>query len=439
MGRVRKRDVQPVGLEWRDPVWYAVFTTPEGARLRRSTGCAKHEVDKALARRAELEREAHDPHRRTQRTTLRDVLMAFLEGRAALVRAGKRSDATLRYYLQKASILRGYFEPDANDTLGTGLFPIQALDAHAVEGFIETRRNDGVDDRTIHKELGLLRGALRGARRRGEFDGDWAAILTLPDDFDVTYRPRRNFLTREQLPLLLDALPRPRAAVVAFIVATTCELGALQRARREDLPRDPQGNVQVVHIRGTKRATRDRWVPIVTADQRELIAFALAHADGTGGALFSRWSNMRRDLRQAVEKVRTESGVQLPTISPNDLRRTAGSWLRAAGVATDHVAKVMGHSTSRMVELVYGHLTTSELARLMQAAVARIEPPPVMALAERPDAIRVSTKTLPNAPTPKGRATPIGRPEAPPTPRNPVPRGGIEPSTRGFSIRCSTY
>ena len=167
-----------------------------------------------------------------------------------------------------------------------------------------------------------------------------------------------------------------------------------------------------------------------------LMAFAMKNADGTNGALFSRWSNMRRDLRDAVARV-AQTGVPLPIVSPNDLRRTAGSWLRAAGIATDHVAKVMGHSTSRMVELVYGHLTSGELTRLMQSAVERSGVLPAIDL-DTPAAIRVSTKTLPNAPTPKERAGQFGRSTHHATPRNPVPRNGIEPPTRGFSIRCST-
>ena len=136
------------------------------------------------------------------------------------------------------------------------------------------------------------------------------------------------------------------------------------------------------------------------------MAFALELADGTEGALFHSWSNIRRDLRDAIDCVNVIEAAAgrplLPYVSPNDLRRTAGSWLRAEGVALDHVAKCMGHKDSKMVELVYGQLTTDELTNLMRRAVGKaptkraarsktavaLKPRPA-----RPRKIRVSTKS----------------------------------------------
>ncbi len=55
---------------------------------------------------------------------------------------------------------------------------------------------------------------------------------------------------------------------MAFIVATPAEWGATDRARREDVTEDQ------VHVRGTKRDTRDRVVPLVFPDQFALVEFA---------------------------------------------------------------------------------------------------------------------------------------------------------------------
>jgi len=52
------------------------------------------------------------------------------------------------------------------------------------------------------------------------------------------------------------------------------------RARREDVSED----LAFVRIRGTKRRTRDRVVPIVTKDQRTLLKYALEHAQGEKGS-----------------------------------------------------------------------------------------------------------------------------------------------------------
>jgi len=113
-------------------------------------------------------------------------------------------------------------------------------------------------------------------------------------------------------------------------------------------------------VRGTKRATRWRTVPIGSRDQRTLLEYAVQHAKGPrDGALFLAWQNIRRDLREACKRVGIES------CSPNDLRRTCLSWLRASGVAPHLLAPVAGHADSRMVERVYGRLQPSELAALI--------------------------------------------------------------------------
>ncbi len=468
-------DANPDGLEWRAPYWYAVFYDAAGARQRRSTRCRLEDADRALALRAQWEADARDPHHRAAATTLRDVLSRFVSGRDALVTQGKRSAATIRYYLQKAGVLRGFFERDANDDRNEGLFAVADLTTSHIDGYIDTRRNDGVDDTSIKKELAVLRAGLKAAKRRGEFSGDLDVLFTLPDDFDPKYRPRKRVLTRDQLGELIARLPANRAAQVTFIVATSCELGALLRARPEDVVRGAKKQIVEVHIRGTKRETRDRHVPIVTDDQIALMRFTMQHADGTEGLLFGPWSNIRRDLVDAVAEINEAYVAEgsnkplLPRISPNDLRRTAGSWLRAEGIALDHIAKVMGHRTSKMVELVYGQLTTAELGNLMRRSVGKAPSTNLrsaakatgragsskampkqtasgMRLSARPATrprnpapkIRVSTKTLPDKLDSTGRFGPSGRRLAARKQPIFVPRGGIEPSTRGFSIRCST-
>ena len=55
-------------------------------------------------------------------------------------------------------------------------------------------------------------------------------------------------------------------------------------------------------------------------------------------------------------------------MSPNELRRTFASWLKQAQVDSFVVAQLLGHSSSRMVELVYGRLG----ARTLESVVNRL-------------------------------------------------------------------
>lgn len=370
-------DPAPVdGLEWRRPFWYAVYFDLDGIRRRRSTGCRAHEVDKALARRAELEREDPDTAHRAPapEATVGGVLEDFVNNKNALVLQGKRSAATIAFYRQKAGLVRGFFETALR------AFPVRELTSRKIDEYITQRRRDGADDSTTDKELKIFRAALKAAKRRGECQLDLDVLFSMPEDFDAGYVPVKRFLTKEQFPRLIAELPPHRAAVVAFVVATSCEYSAIWLARRGDVVLE-RNKPTLARVHGTKRATREREVPLVADEQIAFVEFALRHAGAD--VLFKPWGSMRRDLQMAVARANAlEEAVgrpPLPPISPNDLRRTAGSWLRAEGIALDHVAKVMGHKTSKMVELVYGQLTTNELATLMRRAIGKapiLEPKP---------------------------------------------------------------
>lgn len=253
---------------------------------------------------------------------------------------------------------------------------------------------------TNAKELGALGLALRLARRAGLWRGDPAELLPVLPDGD--YKPRSRWLSVEEVQRLLAELVPDRAARVAFIVATSARWGESDRATRDDVDLGRS----LVRVRGTKTAAAARVVPVVLAEQRALLELALRQGEGTA-ALFAPWPNVRRDIRAACER------AKIAPCSPNDLRRTFAHWLRAVGLAPALVAPAMGHVDSRMVERVYGRLEGAELgAAMRRAAVAHLQQPP-----------RSRRHRADSADAEKAQIAAIS-----------VPRDGIEPSTRGFSI-----
>jgi integrase len=190
-----------------------------------------------------------------------------------------------------------------------------------------------VTDHTIAKELVALRAALKLAKRRGIWKGDPAEVL--PVGFAPDYKPRERFLTYDELQALLAELLEDAAARVAFTVATSAEAAAAERAMREDVSPDRL----FVQVRGSKRATRWRKVPIVTIWQRQLLDFALEHAQGQDGRLFLPRTKFGQTLVRACDR----AGV--PRCTPNDLRRTYSTWLRADGVPNELSAPTMGQRT----------------------------------------------------------------------------------------------
>src|SRR6266542_1760407 len=113
---------------------------------------------------------------------------------------------------------------------------------------------------------------------------------------------------------------------------------ARDRARA---PRRRGRGPHAVLLRGTKRKTRFRTVPIVSPAQQSLLAYALEHAKGAGEALFEPWGNVRRDLAYACEQ-RSGSGRSSAAARTNSGARSR-SWQVEAGVPFFPIAQAMGH------------------------------------------------------------------------------------------------
>jgi integrase len=346
-----------VRLYCEDNIWYADLRVG-GRRLRRSTRCSDRKAAEAVAK--QWERDEADPdYAATSKATLSHALALLIENREEQAKVGRKSAATASFYKAKAGHWTRLLETNSAGTYTA--FPLAKLHARHIDAFISSRRAEGAGENTINKELITLRAALKLAKRAGIWKGDVDTVM--PVGFAPEYKPRERALTYPEAHVLLAELTADRAARVAFIIATSANWTETERARRQDVADD----LSLVLIRGTKRASRHREVPIVSHDQRSLLEHALKHAEGPGDPLFTPWGNARRDLHQACER------AGIPPVSPNDLRRTCATWLRAQGVPPHLIAPVMGHVDSRMVERVYGRLPTDQLAeRLAQELGANV-------------------------------------------------------------------
>ena len=350
-------------LNKRGDTWWTTFYV-DGRRVRVSTGCRDRKAAELRAR--ELERRAVDPtHAAANETTLRSALEAVLPDRAAKGRA----EGTISMYRSKAGHLVRLLGADLQ---------LARVDAAAVDRFVEARLAEGAARSTIHKELTTLRVALKIALRRGLWTGRIEAVM--PEGFSLEYVPKQRALTRVEYDKLVLALRPDRARHVAFIVATGARWIESVRAVRLDVGDDE------VFLRGSKTYNAARTVPLV-GFMRELVAKATErpssgpHRAVTPGAeartqvspsaedapkkpravkLFAPWSSVRRDLAAACER------AGIAPVTPNDLRRTCATWLRAAGVEPSLIAVVLGHRDSRMVERVYGRIPTDALRAALE-------------------------------------------------------------------------
>ncbi len=259
----------------RGRVWYGWFYE-NGRRVTRTTRCRDRAAAERVAR--QWERDAADPDHAAARTaTLTDALQLLLRLDEEEVTAGRRSPDTVEFHRSKAGHLVRVFETDEHKQHVP--FPLTQLRAFDVDGFISRRRAEGAADTTISKELVVLRKSLRLAIRAGLWRGRVDEVI--PVAFSPGYEPRKRALTADELKKLLAELLPDRAARVAFIVASSACWRETELARRADV-----GEGLTVLLRGTKRKTRFRTVPIVSPAQQSLLAYALEHAKGGGDALF---------------------------------------------------------------------------------------------------------------------------------------------------------
>ncbi|MHB1845346.1 MAG: tyrosine-type recombinase/integrase, partial [Deltaproteobacteria bacterium] len=381
----------------RGDTYYGQFYE-NGVRIQRSTRCHDKKAAEAVVR--EWERAAADPaHAAAQAVTLGQVLQLVIDVRFEEALAGRKSHSTVSFYLRTAGHLIRVFGADCR---------LARIDAAGADRYISERRRELASDHTISKELVTLRIALKLARRRKLWKGDPGEVL--PIGFAPAYKPKRRFLEPDELRKLLGELTPDKSARVAFTVAVAATWSDTDRA----LWADVTSNLTWVHVRGEKTSYRDRSVPIVAPWQLSLLKHTLLYAMGREEHLFTRWANVRRDVAEACER------AKIPPCSPNDLRRTTATWLRRDGVSPDLIASVLGHADSRMVERVYGRLPPEILRARLSKELGG-------------DCSAGATDRADSA----GLIALPGRVEVNPSqvlPEVSVPRGGIEPPTRGFSV-----
>ncbi len=382
--------------------WHADYRDAKGRRRRESLFTA----DVKVARERLRDRELAGPADRTAHRSLEDALTHLLD----TVHAGSPA-GTVSCYRQKARHLIRLLPAKR---------PIDELTRDQALQYRAARIAEGASHGSIHKEMVVLRRALAESGVEG-----------VVPKVSARYTPRTRHLTPAQLAAVLGHLNAKRRLWVVAGAYTGLRDSELVRLDGDDVDLE-QGKIRV---RGTKTAGAFRSVTI-SAGLRPMLEAALAEHES--GPLLELWTNRRRDITIAYWKVigvkvpnarKKESAAGLPRLSPNDLRRTFASWLKQAGVDSMAVSRMLGHGSTRMVELVYGQLNDE----VYRAAIATLPPVPACDAGVSPGSARVARKRATGT-DPKRPAPREGRTFAATSRGGRVPRDRVELPTRGFSV-----
>ena len=366
-------------------IWWMFLPNPRGGRaIRESTG----EHDDVAAHKVYLRRVRRDPVDRNERS-LHEALLARLEWLRANRKTEdptrkKLSEDTIEFYKKKSGTLVRLL---GAETL------LSEIGAERIREYIIERTEEGAAGTTIDKELTTLSMAMKLAKQDGV-----ACEFVKPADFKSTYVPRERWLTREEYDRFAAYWMKHRQlgklGILDFIVST----GATYPS---EVHRSSADGIRV-HIRGTKRALRDRKFD-VPSDRRDLFKRAVKQMP------FPSWGNIRRDILivcaylsmcsecEATKNLWWRDGddwvqgthqvmgtpsrsphceackrkTQFEPFCPTDLRRSFAQWLVRAGVPYELARLYMGHVDDRMLRTVYGKQNAVDVGPLVEAAMKR--------------------------------------------------------------------
>jgi integrase len=389
MGRVFKRDDATN--------YFAHYFDPRvGKWVKKSTKTADRKSAEACLR--ELERIANGAPGQAgaaSHAAARGPVHTLGDTVDALVRNGIATGTaagTVRMWTQKAGHLVRLLGRECD---------INTLTRDDLQDYINARYAEGAALSTVAKEVITFRRALREA-------GDkFRGSASMFPKVKVKYEPRTRYLTPAELGKLLEHLSPPRQLWVLVAVYTGACYSEVAKLDWSDIKWTM--SPAMIHIRGTKRAKRNRVVPLNPTLGRWLWPLRRA-----SGPVVGHWGNVRRSLHEACARAKIQH------VSPNDLRRTHASWLKQSGVDSAVVAALLGHSSTKMVDLVYGKLDTATLARAVALLPGRDT-----------DGTNVSAfggQGEQPAPLPTSENARI-------VAETLVLGVGIEPTTRGFSVR----
>lgn len=305
----------------RGETWYGDFRDKDNVRRKISLRTSDRQVARTRLRDAELGTTSEAP----------DMPKAL--GDAITEMIALKKDVTAKSYREHSLHLFRIFTADLD---------INTLTRAMVGDYAAQRLKDGATRHTVHKELVVLRQALKESKIRGEFSG----TVDIVPSWKADYEPRTRWLTPDEFGRLLKACPGRRTWLM-IQAYTGAELAAMKRLtwHHVDLKHG------LITIPGTKKSARFRvGIPL----HPDLKAY-LKTLDASK-PLVTPWSKVHKHLKAACKR----AGID-PPISTHDLRRTFGSWLVQAGVDLHHVARLMGN-TFNMVSRVYGQTSDESYA-----------------------------------------------------------------------------
>src|SRR5262245_43019581 len=212
---------------------------------------------------------------------------------------------------------------------------------------------------SANRILGMLMAALNLAVTEEQApDGPWRYVRP----FKNVARSRVRYLTVAECKRLLNVCAADFRDLVHALLLTGCRYQEVARLRVEDFNPD----AGTLHIRQSKTG-RERQV-ILTEEGQQFFAQLAAGRRRADLMLGRQWgkSNQAKPMAAAC----TRASI-VPAVGLHQLRHTYASLAVMNGTPLIVIATALGHSSTRMVEKHYGHLSQSYIADAIRKGAPR--------------------------------------------------------------------
>ncbi|WP_139555992.1 tyrosine-type recombinase/integrase [Methylotetracoccus oryzae] len=331
------------------PIWWVSYTDASGRRVRRSTGTTDRK--EAVGLEAKWKLAAHEEQHwgREPDRSIEEVMLAFLQAKR-----DKRSHSDDKLHAKRWRQLL----PDRS---------IQSLKRSDISGYIATRKEMGVSNSTINRELAFLAACISFCNHAFEWQ------LPNPITGQKLKEPegRVRYLTEDEaVALVAAAESEPKAPHLADFIRLGLNTG-MRRGEMLGLEWsrvDMKRGLILLEGRHTKTGKR-RTVPLNEHAQAALNGrrrFCSENCPSSHWVFCDRSGKRLACVKGSFGTACRRAGIT--DFHVHDLRHTCAAWLVSAGVPLPEVRDLLGHSTVAMTER-YAHLRPDNV----RAAVGRLD------------------------------------------------------------------
>lgn len=290
-------------------------------------------------------------HRRLPKgTSARDArqfeadLIAALGKRLPAIPGDPRLTELMGAYMRHADTLRGPGPAKyAALRIGQWVSGYTASQARQCSSAIVQDMAEHYAPGTINKSLGTLKKALRLAYDRGLTQVNYGdAVKMLPE-----HNIRTTSLTLAQVQTLADCASTNVRAAIWISVYTGCRRGEVCSIKAADIGPDA-----IILRSGATKTQKHRALPIIPPLWPWLAFLPLKI-----GA---------RGIESGFKNARIAAGM--PEVTFHDLRRSCAVLMLQAGVPMTVIAKLLGHSSTRVTESRYAHVQLDAVRAGLEAA-----------------------------------------------------------------------